>query len=73
MEQKRVYKTSMHLSNLMHEALYGETFDAKLEREFLAAAKIFLQKGFNPKEIAEALKLPLEKIQNLLAEGNEGQ
>ncbi len=72
METTRIFKDDdYHLSNLMHEALYGETYDAKREREFLAAAKIFLQKGLNPKEIAEAFKLPLDKILNLLKDGNE--
>ena len=61
----------MRLSNMIHEELYGETFDAKMERKALENAKEFLIKGVEPKIIAQVLKIPLDTVLNLSSKEGE--
>ena len=62
MKTKKIYKDDDgHLSNLIHEHLYGETIDERFSR----AAKEFLKMGLPPEKIAKALKIPLEVVLGL--------
>ena len=67
MKSQIKFKEYMHFSNILHEAVYGETYDEWKKKNTHKVAREFLRNGVAPEVVAASLKLPLETVLSLIS------